>query len=227
MMLLTPRAPRVSDDPPVRRWTDWFAPAIVLLYITYVNLQKNPEEWVKAKAMADHLYWLAPLGWFNIGYLALAAAVLCLMIQHMRRPLPVVPRTWVGKGQLLYVLFLWWMVAGNFERALVSFAEQRLITEGVIIINAVLATLMVLLCPLREAREVSDAPQAEPPRAYTSWIQRVIAIGLIGGALSILINWGVKRAIYGDRHAPQAGLEIRFGPNATTGSAPRPGQPHP
>ena len=69
------------------------------------------------------------------------------MIRHLRRPVPIVPPTWVGKGQLLYLVFLWWMVVGNLDRALPGFAEHGLVTEGMIHLNACLCTLLVLLGP--------------------------------------------------------------------------------
>jgi hypothetical protein len=53
----------------------------------------------------------------------------------------MVPESAVGKTQLLYAVFLWMMVVANFERALPGFAPQRLITEGVIILNATICTV--------------------------------------------------------------------------------------
>ena len=137
-----------------------FAVAFVLLLVTYLNLRKNPEAWVKAKAVPEIMYgiplagWFLPakswVGWFEFAYLAVATAVIGLMLCHRRRPVPIVPTTWLGKGQLLYLAFLWWMVIGNFERALVSFSAQRLATEGVIHLNAVICTVMILLSPKPE-----------------------------------------------------------------------------
>ena len=45
--------------------------------------------------------------------------------------------------------FLWWIIVGNLSRT-VPFAEQRLITEGVIHLNACLCTLLALLLPSRQ-----------------------------------------------------------------------------
>jgi hypothetical protein len=128
----------------------------------------------------------------------------------------IVPASWAGKGQLLYLVFLWWMVVGNFERELVGFAGQRLVTEGVIHLNAVICTLLVLL-------GVDEGSRADlPPAARQTTIRRLVAVGLIASAASILVDWAIVRAIYGDRFAGHASLHIRFGPRATT--SPRPGK---
>ncbi|MCC6729530.1 MAG: hypothetical protein IT208_09365 [Chthonomonadales bacterium] len=222
-LVLAPRAPRVSDDPPVRRWTDWFAPAAVLVLVTYLNARKNPEEWVKAGAMPQVMYWLQPITWFNIGYLAVAVIVVWLLIEHMRRPLPILPRSWLGRGQLLYVLFLWWAVIANFERALVAFAPARLITEGVIILNAALCTLLLVLW----ARVVTPAPE-EAPGTYRSPIRRTVVVGVAGAVLCSVLCWAAVLGVYGTRPVDFRGQpRIRFGPRATVVEHPRRGQPHP
>lgn len=56
--------------------------------------------------------------WFNLLFAFLALGVTALLALHLRRPLAVAPASWLGKGQLVFVLFLWTMVIGNFERAL-------------------------------------------------------------------------------------------------------------
>lgn len=228
MLLAVARAPQVSDDPSVRRWTDWFAPAFVLLLVTYLNVQKNPERWVEAKAMPQFLYGLAAEHWYNIGYLVLSAAIVWLLIAHTRRPLAAMPSLWLGRGQLLYLAFLWWMVVANFERALVGFTPQRLVTEGVIHLNAVIATLMILLWGRTAARPVVRLEESDARHPTPYPLMRVVQIGLAGMVLSTVAHWGVVRALYGDRFAGQASLHIRFGPHATaTKEKPKPGVPHP
>src|SRR5581483_7228038 len=145
MERLRPRAPRVSDDPPTHRWTEAFAVSFLLLLITYINLQKEVKDWTGAKAMPETLYFLTAHGWFDLFYFLTALTFLWLLREHLRRPLPCVPPTWLGKGQMLYLVFLWWVVIGNFMKALVSFAPQRLVTEGAIYVNALLCTLLLLL----------------------------------------------------------------------------------
>src|SRR5438105_2538364 len=107
------------------------------------------------------------------------------MICHRRRPLPIVPTTWLGKGQLLYVAFLWWMVIGNFERALVSFSPQRLATEGVIYLNAVIYTKLTMV-PAKPAAE----SVRQPSQSYRRLLRITTTAGIAGMILSVLLDWG-------------------------------------
>jgi hypothetical protein len=223
MLVLAARAPRLIDEPRVRRWTETYAVTFVLLGVTYLNLKKNTSVWVQAKALPGLLYHVPAEVWFDFGYGIMAAVVLVLLRLHQRRRLPFIPVDPLGQGQLLYLVFLWWMVIGNFERALVGFAPQRLVTEGVIHVNAALCTLLVLAAP-------SLCAQALPgTRSDTSrLIRRVAALGVVGFALSVMADWALVRGVYGDQFAGEGRLHIRFGPNATaTPDRPRPDQPHP
>lgn len=217
------RAPEFNDEPRVRKWTESYTVGFVLLVLTYINLVKNPSDWVKAKTMPPVLYGISAESWFNIAYVVLAAAFLTLVALHRRRPLPLISTGWLVRGQMIYLAFLWVMVVGNFERALVSFAPQRLITEGVIFFNAALCTVGIFLA----APTVSAIfPQA--PVRWAGVLQRTIAIGLVAGALSIVADWGIARGLWGDKQLPGSGKHIRFGPNATaTKEKPKPGAPHP
>jgi hypothetical protein len=217
MAIVARRLPRLSDDPPVRRWTEVYAVAFVLLGITYLNLRKNPGTWIKEGGMARVLYGLPPATWFDLAYAALTIAILVPLIRHLRRPVPLIPTSWVGKGQWLYLVFLWWMVVGNFERALVGFAEQRLVTEGVIHLNACLCTLLVLLGAGSGSETMSAIPVEPPARA----IRRALLVCSAAAVVAIGLDWAIVRAIYGDRFAGHASLHIRFGPRATVKTGPR------
>lgn len=202
-------APRLSDDPPSEGRLEMFAIGFLLLLLPYMNLQHIVNDWTNAKAMPETLYFLTARGWFDLFFALTALAVLALLASHLRRPLPIVPATWPGKGQMLFLALLWVMVLGNFMKALVAFAPQRLVTEGVIYVNALLCTLMVLLW----ARE-SRAPEIRPLPDYAPLLRRALASGLAVLVLSTGLYWGIVRALYGSTFAGYAGSHVRFGPNA-------------
>jgi hypothetical protein len=108
------------------------------------------------------------------------------------------------------------MVIGNFERALVGFKDQRLVTEGVIHLNALIC-MMILLTADRPTLDVTTVRPREPVPARWG---RLVAMRAAAALLSVLADWAIVRGLYGDRFAGHAGLSIRFGPNATT-SGPR------
>jgi len=219
---LKSRTPRLEEEC-TPGWTQDFSVIFALFGITWLNLQKNPEAWVKAKSMTNPLWVLPPIAWFNLAYAAAVALAVFLLVCHRRRPLPWLPATALGKAQLLLVALLWCMVIGNFERALVSFAPQRLITEGVIFLNALLLSAVALSA----GSSAGTRPDIIPADFGHLW-KKAAAIGLVFTVLTVLADWGIVRAIYGDQFAGHAGKHIRFGPNATATTAqPKPGQPHP
>jgi len=222
VLLLSRRAPSLGKTAVPRHWTGVYATAFILLVITYVNPRKNPGTWLETKAMPAVLYGVPVQTWFSLGYLALGLAVIGLLMAHQRRPILLVPESALGKGQLLYVVFLWWMVIGNMERALPGFAPQRLITEGVIHLNAVIVTVLVLLGPGSATRV------AGPTLGFKIMLRRAMVWGALGFVLSVAMDWMVVRTVWGDQFAGYANRHIRFGPDATASKAkPRPDQPHP
>lgn len=223
VLFLARRAPPISDPPRSLAWLRIYSVAFVLLGVTFLNLRKNPTVWTQAKSVPDLLYTLPPGAWFDLAYLVLGSAMVALLFLHRRQRLPFIPESAVGQGQLLYLVFLWWVVMGNFERALVRFAPQRLITEGVIFFNAVLCTVLLLASP-----RFRTAVETLTPARLRQALRRILSIGLVGTALSLVADWGVVRAIYGDTFAGHAALHIRFGPRATASSdKPKANQPHP
>jgi hypothetical protein len=223
------RSPPVQAEPSSQRssgfWMEGGIAAFVLLGITYLNLQKNPEVWVKTKAMPEMMYGLSPQTWFALSYLALTLAFFLILAVHRRKPVALLPGTWLGRGQALYLAFLWCMVLGNFLRAVVSFAPQRMITEGVIFLNAILCTVGLLA-----TRPIAVA-QPEPASAPSFWprvLRQTAWVGTVAIALSIIADWALIRGIYGNRQAAHASKHIRFGPNATaTKEKPSPTARHP
>ena len=131
-------------EPSTSRWAEPTAVGFVLLALPYLNLRKNVKDWVSIKSVPEVMYGIPAWVWFDLAALVVAVGLIVLLVRHTRRPLAVVPSEPLGQGQGLYLLLLAIMVIGNFERALVGFADQRLVTEGVIHVNAVLATVMLL-----------------------------------------------------------------------------------
>ena len=221
----TPRLPDSAPPP----WTSAFALVFVLVGVTYLNHRKNASTWVEhVDALPERPYglpvagWLRrSRGWFELFYGLLAAALLYLVIRHRQQPLSLLPSDALGQGQLLYLVFLWWVVGFNFSRAIVAFAPQRLVTEGVIALNAVLCTVLVICVDPGAGSSAPGGIDISP------WFGRVLWWGIPVAVATTLGYWGLTHALYGRRHISHAGLCIRFGPDATTRQHPRPGKDHP
>lgn len=234
MGLLVTRLPRLDDVEEQRRvrpWTKVFAAGFVLLLLTYVNLYKNVAVWTEQKARGYRPVpaemtapWfdsitLSASTWFNLTYGAIAVVTLALLVRHLREPIAIIPKSSLGKGQFLYLVFLWVMVIGNFERALVGFHQQRLLTEWVIVLNALIATYMILSIPREhDAVEVAPATSLLPAIARAAWI------GVSVSALVLLAQFGSIRLVYGNNWAGHSGRDgkgqTRFGPDAEWRAAP-------
>lgn len=210
MASVSKRTPMLVDPPRHSHWREIFAAFSVLVGITYVNLAKNPSEWVKLKVMPPTLYGLPPLVWFDIGYAAIAIAVIVVLARHVRRPIESMPNSPIGRAQLLFLGLNWWMIAGNLERVLPRFADQRLITEGVIQLNATLCSVLLLL----GTRKSTDVSSLQEPLIYP--FRKAVFLSLLAVVLTTFGDWAIVRAIYGETHAGHSSLSIRFGPNATT-----------
>lgn len=218
--LLVKRAPQTTDDPPLRPWTGKFAVFFALPFLVFLNLQKNPPKWVEYGSMAEELQAplagairLSPSAWHTLVYIGIFVAFVYLMNRHSRYRIEVVPASWLGKGQLLYLALLWWMVVGNFERALPQFSAQRLLTEGVITVNAVIVSILILTLPRRD-----EQVQSAPGQPFGRLLATAALVGCAGAITAVAVQTATVRAVYGDAFAGHAGRDgnpqLRFGPNA-------------
>jgi hypothetical protein len=216
MALLWRKVKQFPDEPRTRRWTEAIAIGLTLFFLTYVNVVKNVAEWTKADHQlvppmmkAPLIEWinLSATTWFNLAWCAMSFACVGLLFTHLRRPLAIVPAKWLGKGQLIYILLLWIMVIADFERSLNGFHESRLVTEWVIIINASIATFLIVALP-----RSADAVQVHEP---TSFLRPSLVVLLLGIPVALLIMTGyasLQYKYYGGVKLSTA--HYRFGPNA-------------
>ncbi|MGJ5815351.1 hypothetical protein [Paludibaculum fermentans] len=173
--------------------------AFLLVVMTWVNISKNLNSvWLKAGTVPAHFYGLDAYTWFSLAYLALAAVILLLLRAHLQHTLAVLPSTPLGRSQLLFAVLLWWIVLGNLSRVL-PFAPERLVTEGIIHLNACAVTLLVLICP-REHQSVialSGCPR------FPIWA--AVSLAVVG-----LLSWHTLSLYDG----PATGAQFRFGPRS-------------
>lgn len=210
---LSTRAVRHTEEASLRRWAEPLCVLFVMLVITYVNIVKNLEAvWLKdPRTLQDTLWGISSATWFNLAYLALAVTIVVPLLAYCRgRELAVLPASRLGKGQLFFIVFLWWIVIGNLSRT-VPFPEQRLITEGVIHVNACLCTLFALLLPASTL-----VAGFEPPPNWRQFVRNTALSAAIGAVLVVAGEFGLVRGLWGDTFAKQGNLHVRFGKDATT-----------
>lgn len=214
--LLALRKGRVFEDKHQRPWTAVFAVGFVLFGLTWLNARKNVETWVgeygnvpgDLKAPLLSFFEFSAMTWFNLTWILITVVVVCLMKRHKTRPIELIPVSWVGKGQLLYLVFLWMVVIMNFERALPAFAEGRMITEWVIFINAIIATGLIMVLPIKDVK-VPAIGQYD----YSSGLFRIALALFLAFSIAFLCMTSGVRAIYGDDPVHN-GIKKRFGTEA-------------
>ncbi|MBK5290247.1 MAG: hypothetical protein JJE04_00950 [Acidobacteriia bacterium] len=136
-------------------WSHGFAVWFLLVVMTYVNIRKNvTTAWLKNQVMPEAWWGLSADAWFHVAYFLLALTVTALVVRHWRSALAVVPASWLGRTQALYVVVLWWIVLGNLSRVL-PFPPARMVTEGFVLVYACVCTVGVLW--VSESRPVPGA----------------------------------------------------------------------
>jgi len=226
------------------RWTRVFSVMMILFGLTYFNIVKNVEVWSSqlnhatwtrtithgngttevAPALWDIPYIgrlpgidflsLTPETWFTLTWGILVAACVLIVVRHYRAPLPIIPKSSLAKGQLIFLILLWIMVVANFERALTGWDPSRLLTEWVIFVNAIVATALVLVLPLEKEEVKIHEVQNYQPIYRKLWVKAIASL-----VLSSLLFLATNRMIY---HYPDsaklnngAQSHTRFGPDAS------------
>lgn len=204
-------APALRPEQRMRWWTEVFSVTFLLVLIPYVNFRKSPGDWAHlVSGMADWMYgiaaagWLIPshgfIGWTELLFGALAAAIVYVC---RRRPLAALPDRWQGRGHLLYLALLWELVFINAIHVLPRWTPERLVTEWVVAMNAVVCAALVLSGP-------------SLGRWYRITMPQAVAIGAAGMLVVTVGGYGVRRALFGAGPAGGESREhVRFGSNNT------------
>lgn len=220
MALLASRVSHTDNQAPRRRWTEGFAIFFALPILTYVNMVKNVNDWTAdrggitfvpalMKPPLFNLEEISALMWFNSFAWIAMAAVIIIFIRHCKRPIDFFSANWIGRGQSAYLLLLWVFAIGNATKALPGFTAQRLLTEWVILMNAIICTVLILLY----TPHATPIPVARPMR--DRFTPSFILLALLCAFLIVpAVETTITRSIYGDVHAGHAGQDFRFGEKA-------------
>jgi hypothetical protein len=222
--ILATRLPVRRDEPRSRPWTEIFAVVFVFNIVGYINIVKNVRDWTEAHRVGEGVFrsvaefLRAPLigninlsvwTWFSLMWLALTACTIWVLARHRKHPVALIPTTWLGKGQLLYLMFLWLIVIANFTKAVVAFSDGRIATEGMVMVNALVCTVLIL----GYARNQDETPELRETDYGVLTRNAVVWVGVLLIGAMTLYTIGI-RALYGDRFVGWGGNNVRFGENA-------------
>ncbi len=225
MGILSSRLPIRREEPRVRPWTEIFAVVFIFNILSYVNIVKNIEDWTAPRKIGGEgvfhsvaQFLQAPLfgsitlsawSWFTLMWAIFTACTILVLVRHRYRAIALLPPTWLGKGQLLYVMFLWLIVIANFSKALVAFSDSRIATEGIIMLNALVCTALILGFACEQ--DTMPAPRATDYGFLTR--RAIVLIGILLLATTTIYTTGV-RALYGNQPTGWGGNNRRFGADA-------------
>src|SRR5262249_20418912 len=154
-------------------------------------------------------FQLSAWSWFTLFWVLFTTATIAMLARHQRRPIAMIPSSWLGKGQLFYLMFLWLIVIANFSKALVAFSDSRIGTEGTVMINALICTILIL-CWVPTEKETVSVAEID----YGLLIRRsLLWLCILLLATTTFYTTGI-RAIYGDQWTGWGGNNRRFGPDA-------------
>ncbi len=222
--ILACRLPVRQEEKRVRPWTEIFAVVFIFNILSYLNVVKNIEDWTAAHKVGDGVhravaeFLQAPLfdslnfsawTWFTLMWGIFTAGTVFVLVRHRRQPVALIPSTWLGKGQLLYLMFLWLIVIANFTKALVSFHDSRIATEGTTMFNALICSVLILAYVRQQevTRPIGEADYALFIRKVAFLIP-VLLITIMG-----IYTAGI-RSIYGNQPTGWGGNNLRFGEKA-------------
>ncbi|MCL5744178.1 MAG: hypothetical protein M1541_09675 [Acidobacteria bacterium] len=212
----------VLDGRPLPAWTGIFSLFFLLWVIPYLNFRKSPGLWLKhLKSLPQNVFGIPMvagfepskgfIGWFELLFLAFGAILVALAVRHLRRPLPVIPGSWLGKGQLLYLVLLWFVSFMSFGHVLTGLNPVVWVMQWGLAVNALACTYLVMCAP--ESTLPGIFPGGSP---YQGWLRRTVALGLLAAVGCTFGGWALKRALFGDTFAPYFYMDhIRFGANNT------------
>jgi hypothetical protein len=226
--LLASRVPARRDEPRTRPWTEIFAVVFIFNIVTYLNIVKNVRDWTAERKVwasgAEGVFrsvndmLRAPLfgsvtlsawSWFTLMWIAFTACTILVLVRHRRQPVALIPATWLGKGQLLYLMFLWLMVIANFTKALVAFSDGRIATEGMIMFNALVCTVLILCSP-RQQDQIPALKEAD----FGLFTRKAAVLSAVLLVMTTSLYTAGIRSLYGDRPTGWGRTVLRLGPDA-------------
>ena len=181
------RRQQSTEEAAPRDWSVAFSIWFSLFVVGYLNLHKIVGTWVENNAVPIRLkapfvasMELSALGWFRVVWWSAAGVAAFLLCRHLVRRAALVPRSWLGKSQWIYILFLWMMVIGNLQRAIPGFSDNRMVTEWILFMNACVATLLIVLVPSESSGHTAFVTSPWP-RAVVAWTRDLaIAVAIMG-----------------------------------------------
>ena len=135
----------INEEEPAFDWGKGFGVFFLLVAMTYVNLEKNVTSWLKNGMVENNIFGLSAHFWFDVSYVLLSIIVIVFILSAKQKKSALLPESPIGKGQLLFLVVLWWAIIGDQFQAFLKFNYARLIVEGSFYISAILLSVWIAI----------------------------------------------------------------------------------
>ena len=206
-LFMSRRSSVLEDDRKIRPWAEAFAVFFVLILVTYLNFSKNIEHLLSRQIIQERLLALPPQFWFNLAYLLLAGVTLAAILRHRRMPLPMIPASATGQGQLLLLAFLAIAIIGDLSGA-APYGSGNVRVQGSFFLFAIGVALWTLLA----IQNSNTAPAIETGHEFSRDIRKTLIATGLAFVLAITAQALVARSAH---DLPLYGAHNRFSPDPT------------
>ena len=109
-------APAVEDKD--QGYLNEFAVFCLLVPMMWVNFKKNVHAWIRDGRLVPDYLGLSTAWWAVILSIALVGLVTYALYHNRQSKLALIPNSALGKGQLLFLLVVWFIIVGYFTRVI-------------------------------------------------------------------------------------------------------------
>jgi hypothetical protein len=207
-------APPQDDEPPSARIrTDEFSLFGLLVVVFWWNFKLNSRNIFENGRITDMTLFgfKAPFWMFVLGVLYVLL-VLYLMRRNRLEPLDITPATTLGKGQLLFLFFMWTSVLAVVMKAWPLQSRGLLFVHLSFCLSAAVCSWLVMTRSRSTVREVTGGRPREDAR-WCGQSPHVIlwaTVWILVPALIAALSWVTMQM----HDAPGDGFRYRFGPEA-------------
>jgi hypothetical protein len=205
------------------RWMSNFAVFFVVWLIPYLNICRSPSNWLKNLEKLTKTPFGIPLvaglipsrgwvGWFDSLWFLSGFVLIVLLVRRTRHPVMLVPDSFTGKGQLLYLSFAWIITIMSFIHEIPNYNPVVFAMQWWVTFNAILCTIIVLVAVPSLSSDEGRSTGTIRRRGANA----ILVVGLLAAFASALAGWHVKRWLFSDMFARGFYMDhIRFGPKNT------------
>ncbi len=217
----------VSAGGTIHNWydSDWLEAAVAIAAMVFLLLIRRRTDvgtslvlcltvgwWIGFLVLVNGLGWRLnpPRGDNWAGCMGIFGGLMVFCRCYRLGAVAFVPENWLGRSQLLYLVFLWAFAFLSFAIEISGTLPGWFVTQWFITLHALLCTWLMLASPV-----FAHVPQHATTN-FAKPIRRVVSAGLLALLIISFSGWGLKRFLFAGTFAGYFNSNhVRFGPHNT------------